>query len=143
MFFQSDFVSVENKGVEILIPKLKVASSSLVACFISSSAKLQSRTFKNPGKADFVRGISHQSLHFLRLASQPLRNIRFQQGASILISSRVPAGKGVSSSAALEVAAMQAICAAFAIEIGAHEWRCYARRSKTSWSARPAASWIK
>ena len=30
-FFLSDFVSIENKGSKILIPKLKVASSSLVA----------------------------------------------------------------------------------------------------------------
>jgi len=30
-FFRSDFVSVENKGAKIQIPKLKVASSSLVA----------------------------------------------------------------------------------------------------------------
>jgi L-arabinokinase len=49
------------------------------------------------------------------------RDIRFQEGARILISSRVPAGKGVSSSAALEVAAMQAICVAFAIHIEPRE----------------------
>jgi hypothetical protein len=30
-FFLSDFVSIENKGMKILIPKLKVASSILVA----------------------------------------------------------------------------------------------------------------
>ena len=30
-FFQRDIVSIENKGSKILIPKLKVASSSLVA----------------------------------------------------------------------------------------------------------------
>src|SRR5438874_6465391 len=41
------------------------------------------------------------------------RQISFPEGARILISSRVPVGKGVSSSAALEVAAMQAICVAF------------------------------
>ena len=45
------------------------------------------------------------------------RNQRFESGANILISSRVPPGKGVSSSAALEVAVMQAVTAAFAIEI--------------------------
>jgi galactokinase len=49
------------------------------------------------------------------------RNVRFQDGARILIASRVPAGKGVSSSAALEVAVMQAICGAFDIEIGPRE----------------------
>jgi len=49
------------------------------------------------------------------------RHVCFPEGARILISSRVPAGKGVSSSAALEVAAMQAICLAFAIEIEPRE----------------------
>jgi galactokinase len=43
--------------------------------------------------------------------------IRFDQGARLLISSRVPEGKGVSSSAALEVATMSAVAAAFAIEV--------------------------
>lgn len=43
--------------------------------------------------------------------------IDFQNGARILISSQIPIGKGVSSSAALEVAAMQAIRAAFDIRI--------------------------
>lgn len=45
------------------------------------------------------------------------RNQTFESGANILISSRVPPGKGVSSSAALEVAVMQAVTAAFDIEI--------------------------
>ncbi|CAN5385936.1 galactokinase [soil metagenome] len=41
----------------------------------------------------------------------------FETGARILIASHIPIGKGVSSSAALEVAAMQAVCAAFDIDI--------------------------
>ena len=45
------------------------------------------------------------------------RNVGFESGANILISSRVPPGKGVSSSAALEVAVMQAVTEAFDIEI--------------------------
>jgi L-arabinokinase len=49
------------------------------------------------------------------------RNLRFESGANILISSRVPPGKGVSSSAALEVAVMQAVTAAFDIEIEGRE----------------------
>lgn len=43
--------------------------------------------------------------------------ISFKTGASILIYSEVPEGKGVSSSAALEVAVMAAVAAAFKIEI--------------------------
>lgn len=45
------------------------------------------------------------------------RGIEFENGALILISSQIPIGKGVSSSAALEVATMQAVCAAFDIAI--------------------------
>jgi galactokinase len=49
------------------------------------------------------------------------RGIHFPEGARILISSRVPSGKGVSSSAALEVAAMSAVTAAFDIQIEGRE----------------------
>jgi galactokinase len=55
------------------------------------------------------------------LALMRERGIRFQDGARILIASRVPQGKGVSSSAALEVAVMQAVTAAFDIMINARE----------------------
>jgi L-arabinokinase len=43
--------------------------------------------------------------------------VDFKSGVRILISSNVPIGKGVSSSAALEVATMQAVCTAFEIAI--------------------------
>ena len=49
------------------------------------------------------------------------RSVAFDQGASILISSHVPEGKGVSSSAALEVAVMQAATRAFRIEMNCRE----------------------
>jgi len=45
------------------------------------------------------------------------RGVRFPGGARLLISSRVPLGKGVSSSAALEVATMSAVTAAFDLDI--------------------------
>lgn len=45
------------------------------------------------------------------------KNVLFEAGAKILIDSKVPEGKGVSSSAALEVATMSAIVAAYGIEI--------------------------
>ena len=45
------------------------------------------------------------------------RNVSFASGANILVWSRMPLGKGVSSSAALEVAAMQAVAKAFDISI--------------------------
>lgn len=46
---------------------------------------------------------------------------RFDNGARLLISSHVPEGKGVSSSAALEVATMSAVAAAFGVEAGPRE----------------------
>lgn len=49
------------------------------------------------------------------------KNFSFEDGMSILIKSSVPEGKGVSSSAALEVASMQAFAAAYEIEICARE----------------------
>jgi galactokinase len=49
------------------------------------------------------------------------RGIRVNSGGSLLISSSVPEAKGVASSAALEVAVMQAACAAHGIQIPAHE----------------------
>jgi len=49
------------------------------------------------------------------------RGASFPQGARILIASDVPQGKGVSSSAALEVAAMQAVAASFGIALEPRE----------------------
>jgi L-arabinokinase len=49
------------------------------------------------------------------------RHASFTEGADILISSAVPEGKGVSSSAALEVASMQAVAVAYDLEIAAKE----------------------
>jgi galactokinase len=49
------------------------------------------------------------------------RQVSFSHGAKIVISSTVPAGKGVSSSAALETAVMQAVTTAFEIRIEARE----------------------
>jgi L-arabinokinase len=45
------------------------------------------------------------------------RDFGFKEGAHVLIKSTVPEGKGVGSSAALEVAVMQAIATAYEIEI--------------------------
>jgi len=49
------------------------------------------------------------------------KGIRFPDGLRLVIDSAVPAGKGVASSAALEVAAMQSVCAAYDVEIDGHE----------------------
>jgi L-arabinokinase len=63
--------------------------------------------------AAYVAGV------FLVLSRE--RAVHFARGARLLISSRVPEGKGVSSSAALEVATMSAVAAAFDIDIGPRE----------------------
>ncbi|MDP6036945.1 MAG: GHMP kinase [Candidatus Latescibacteria bacterium] len=49
------------------------------------------------------------------------RNVHFEGGVRMLISSDVPEGKGVSSSAAIEVAVMQAVSAAFDVAIEPRE----------------------
>jgi galactokinase len=49
------------------------------------------------------------------------KGVHFDQGARILLHSAVPEGKGVSSSAAIEVATMAAVAAAFQVELGARE----------------------
>lgn len=56
---------------------------------------------------------------FLVLAKE--KNVRFDEGVKLYISSEIPLGKGVSSSAALEIAVMQAVCGAFNVEIDARE----------------------
>jgi L-arabinokinase len=65
------------------------------------------------GWAAYVAGL------FLVLMRE--RDVVFHEGARILIDSRVPEGKGVSSSAALEVAVMQAVVAAYGIAIQPRE----------------------
>jgi galactokinase len=49
------------------------------------------------------------------------RGVRFERGARLLIVSSVPEGKGVSSSAAIEVAVMSAVAAAFGLKLQARE----------------------
>ena len=49
------------------------------------------------------------------------KNLTIDRGVRVLIDSRVPAGKGVASSAALEVAAMQAICSAIGVSLEGRE----------------------
>ncbi len=56
------------------------------------------------------------------------RGAVFEGGARVLISSNVPQGKGVSSSAALEVSVMQAVCAAYGIEMSPQELAFHCQR---------------
>lgn len=49
------------------------------------------------------------------------RDVRFTAGANILLDSAVPLGKGVSSSAAIEVATLRALTAALAMEVSSYD----------------------
>jgi galactokinase len=60
------------------------------------------------------------------------RGVHFSEGARLLVSSRVPAGKGVSSSAALEVAAMSAAAAAFGLDVEPRELAMLCQRVENS-----------
>ncbi len=70
---------------------------------------------KNPG----IHWAAYVAGAFLVLKKE--KKLDFKHGANILIHSNVPEGKGVSSSAALEVAAMKAIVTAFSIKITSKE----------------------
>jgi galactokinase len=68
------------------------------------------RAFRNDNHwAAYVAGV------FIVLMRE--RGVSFPGGANILISSSVPEGKGVASSAALEVATMQAVAGAFQLSV--------------------------
>jgi len=73
----------------------------------------EAREYFKSAWAAYVAGV------FLVLMRE--RDVRFDQGARLLIWSRVPEGKGVSSSAALEVATMSAVVASFDLEITPRE----------------------
>jgi len=80
-----------------------------------SYAEAQKKFKRDPanGWAAYIAGA------FLVLMRE--KDFYFEHGARILIDSKVPEGKGVSSSAAIEVATMSAIAAAFEIKIEARE----------------------
>ena len=63
-FFLSVFVSVENKGSQIQLPKLKVASSSLVArsIFLRKTGGIY---FEIVEKADLSHRMSHKWFSFV------------------------------------------------------------------------------
>jgi L-arabinokinase len=75
----------------------------------------RARFRRDPGEhwAAYVAGV------FLVLQKE--RQVVFPEGARLLIQSDVPEGKGVSSSAAIEVAVMKAVAAAYGIDLEARE----------------------
>jgi galactokinase len=71
------------------------------------------------------------------------RGIRFDDGARIAIESSVPEGKGVSSSAAIETATMEAVARAFDVPIEPMEMALLCQKAETWSPARHAACWLR
>jgi L-arabinokinase len=120
--------------------ELPIAEATFAAVQLSASRHLHIVTLLEGEEAavsipiDLLRGFEYEAAReffalnvwaayvagvFLVLMRE--RDVRFESGANILISSRVPPGKGVSSSAALEVAVMQAVTVAFDISVDGRE----------------------
>ncbi len=113
-----------------IVPETTITVYSTAATEIEedSNVSLPLASFYKQGKA-----LSYREAHEL-LATNPRQiwaayvmgalvalqrehDLRPEHGLRILVDCQVPIGKGVSSSAALEVAAMQAICAAYNLTI--------------------------
>lgn len=104
-----DIVSLNRDGRRYSTFSMDVAELGGDVALDLASAKRFFSTCDSGKWASYIAGV------FFVLRSE--LGIRFDQGANILVSSRVPVGKGVSSSAALEVAVMHAVCAAFEIAV--------------------------
>lgn len=111
-----------------LVLQLPLAEATFAALQRGPSRRLQLVSLGRPPfeiALDALEGMSYeQARAFFRtswaayaagafLVLMRERSVRFPEGARILIASDVPPGKGVSSSAALEVAVMTAVAAAF------------------------------
>ena len=84
------------------------------------SARRFFKTNPSEGWAGYVAGA------FLVLMHE--KQVSFNEGVRILIHSDVPEGKGVSSSAALEVAVMQAVVASFGVKVEPREMALLCQR---------------
>lgn len=102
---------VQKKASEFLMPMSHLQNVGQPITY--ESAKQYFQRHGQNAWAAYIAGA------FIVLARE--KGARFEGGANILIQSHVPEGKGVSSSAALEVATMKAVAAAFKIEIDARE----------------------
>jgi L-arabinokinase len=129
-----------------LVLELPIASATHAAVQLQAERALRivslpvepggrSHTFEMP-LADFLEGGRPVDYRFARdrfardpddhwaayvagafLALMRERGAVFEEGARVMIASTVPLGKGVSSSASLEVASMQAIAAAYGLDV--------------------------
>ncbi len=105
--------SLEEPGVDPVFEMALAELETSEGAVDYETARARFQRHKTQRWAAYVGGV------FLVLMRE--RGISFAGGARILIESRVPPGKGVSSSAALEVATMQAVCGAFNLSIEPQE----------------------
>jgi L-arabinokinase len=139
-------------------PVLEVASLGRAPCTIPLDAlapggvpvsyDLARRLFVNEGGAGAPPGprtarpeetvphwVSYVAGPFLVLAHE--RGMPLAAGARVVVASRVPEGKGVSSSAAIETASMQAAAAAFGIALEPRDLALLCQRSENLVSGAP------
>jgi galactokinase len=98
------------------LPDVEVHLSDIVADGVPVSYDTARALFsRDPGAAwgSYVLGVLVVLMHE--------KGLRLDKGARLLIASDVPEGKGVSSSAALEVATMMAACAAYGVRLEPRE----------------------
>ena len=69
--------------------------------------------------------------------------VAIRHGLRIVVDSQVPEGKGLSSSAAIEVATLRAVAALCGIELAGEEIRDSASWPRIGLPAQRAESWIK
>jgi L-arabinokinase len=107
-------ISLPEGGAEVLTFEMSLSEFEDAGRPISyEAARARFRQDAAQHWAAYVAGV------FLVLMRE--RGAGFANGARLLIASQVPQGKGVSSSAALEVGTMRAVAAAFDLQVGARE----------------------
>jgi L-arabinokinase len=113
-----------NKGKTLRIASLLETQANPCRCFEIDLEEFESSADYSIARARFAGDPANHWAAYVAGAIPVLmreRNAYFNEGAHIFIKSAVPEGKGVSSSAALEVASMQAVAAAYELEISAPE----------------------
>lgn len=71
------------------------------------------------------------------------KGTRFEDGVSILVASDVPEGKGVSSSAAVEVSVMSAVAAAFRVRLESRELALLCQKVEPTAAYHETRIWLK
>ena len=111
---ESTIAAVQLNDSDVITIASLDGESGGVHTFEVSTATLRTEPDK---LADDCRGQWYGYIAGAFIVLQREMGFEFEQGVSIVVSSDVPIGKGVSSSAALEVSVMTAVCAAYGIEL--------------------------